>query len=225
VGVSGEDEIWSYGLRNPYRGSFDRATGDYYIADVGEDDREELDFQRVGDPGGQNYGWRLREGTIATPGGGVGGPKPPGNVDPNYEYAHGTGSNQGATIIGGYVYRGPILELQGLYFFGDFINPRIWSLRIDRVTGAVSAFRDWTAAFVPNAGAINGLVSFGEDAAGNLYLVDLDGEIFRVTGPTPGVPALPVPLLALVALCLLSTGALALRKRGRARMAAEGPSR
>jgi glucose/arabinose dehydrogenase len=225
VGVAGQDEIWAYGLRNPYRGSFDRWNGDYTIADVGENDREELNFQRAGTPGGQNYGWRLREGTIATPGGGVGGPKPPGAVDPIYEYAHGSGPSQGATIIGGYVYRGPIPALRGLYFFGDFINPRIWSLNIDRNTGAISAFHDWTSAFVPDSGAIDSLVSFGEDAAGNLYLVDLDGEIFRVTGPTSQIPALSAPFLALLAVGLLASGAAGLRSHARARMATAGRSR
>jgi glucose/arabinose dehydrogenase len=224
VGAPGEDEIWSYGLRNPYRGSFDRWNGDYVIADVGENSREEIDFQRAGNPGGQNYGWRLREGTIATPGG-VGGPQPPGALDPNYDYAHGTGPNQGDTVIGGYVYRGPVSELRGRYFFGDFVNPRIWSLRIDRNTGSANAFEDWTAAFVPDIGEIDQLVSFGEDAAANLYLVDLDGEIFRVTGPTSGIPALSDLPLALVALCLSASGAAALRSRARARMAAAGPSR
>jgi glucose/arabinose dehydrogenase len=213
VGTAGEDEIWSYGLRNPYRGSFDRATGDYYIADVGEDDREEVDFQLAGNPGGQNYGWRLREGTIATPGGGVGGPQPPGGVDPNYEYPHGAGPSEGATVIGGYVYRGPVTELRGRYFFGDFINQRIWSLRIDRASGAVTEFLDWTTAFVPDVGAIGNLVSFGEDALGNLYLLDLDGEIFRVVGPAAGVPALAHGSLALLALALAATGALGMRLR------------
>src|SRR5262249_50014875 len=90
VGKAGEDEIWAFGLRNPWRGSFDRETGDYIIGDVGEDTREEIDFERAGSTGGRNYGWRLREGTIAMPVAGVGGPQPPGGVDPVYDYSHGT---------------------------------------------------------------------------------------------------------------------------------------
>jgi hypothetical protein len=146
-------------------------------------------------------------------------------VNPNYEYTHGAGPSQGGTIIGGYVYRGPIPTLHGLYFFADFVNPRIWSLRIDRDTGAASAFRDWTSDFAPDAGAIDSPVSFGEDAAGDLYLVDLDGEIFRVTGPTSAIPALPAASLVLLGVCVLASGSAALRSRARARVAAAGPSR
>lgn len=106
VGFVGLDEIWAYGLRNPWRGSFDRLTGDYYFADVGQDTREEVDVEEAGSLGGRNYGWRLREGLIATPTGGIGGPQPPGGVDPIYDYVNGTGSSEGASVTGGYVYRG-----------------------------------------------------------------------------------------------------------------------
>lgn len=135
-------------------------------------------------------------------------------MNPNYEYSHGTGPSEGDTIIGGYVYRGAITELRGRYFFADFINERIWSLRIDRATGAVTEFLDWTDAFVPDVGAIQHVVSFGEDAWGNLYVVDFDGEIFRVVGPTAAVPALAPHSLALLALALAATGAVAIATRG-----------
>ena len=161
-------------------------------------------------------------GTIATPGGGVGGPSPEAPWIRATVRAR-RGPERGATIIGGYVYRGPVPELRGLYFFGDFINPRIWSLRIDRNTGAVDAFQDWTNAFAPDVGAIDSLVSFGEDAAGNLYLVDLDGEIFRVTGPTSAVPALSDLVVALVALRLLASGTVALRTRAAPRIQQRDP--
>ncbi|KKK75600.1 hypothetical protein LCGC14_2872090, partial [marine sediment metagenome] len=121
VAVSGDDEIWAYGLRNPWRPSFDRLTGDLYIADVGQETREEINFQSAGSPGGQNYGWRLREGTVQTPGGG-GGAKPTGAVDPIYDYNHGFGPTEGHSLTGGYVYRGPIAELKGLYFFADYVS-------------------------------------------------------------------------------------------------------
>ena len=181
VGLPGRDEIWSYGLRNPFRSSFDRATGDLYIADVGESDREEINYQPADGPGGDNYGWKLREGEIATPTGGdcVGGPPPPGNVDPIYTYTHGGGPSQGGSVTGGYVYRGPEIQIQGKYFFGDYISERIWSF--DAGTGA--NFTDWTSTFVPDAGTIDQIVSFGEDGFGNLYIVDLGGEVFRVEGP------------------------------------------
>ena len=80
VDSEGDDEIWSYGLRNSWRPSFDRLTGDLYIADVGQSSREEINFQSAASGGGENYGWRLREGTIATPTGGVGGLPPPGAI-------------------------------------------------------------------------------------------------------------------------------------------------
>lgn len=188
VGVAGEDEIWSYGLRNPFRSSFDRATGDFYIADVGEAALEEINYQPAADPGGANYGWNIREGKQAAPtvSGCMGGPQPPGNVDPIYDYAHGSGSNQGFSVTGGYVYRGPETTIQGTYFFGDFTNERIWSF--DAVTAA--NFVDRTDAFVPpmGEGTIDQIVGFGEDGFANLYIVDLGGEIFRVTGPAGFVP-------------------------------------
>ncbi|MFQ5349121.1 MAG: PQQ-dependent sugar dehydrogenase, partial [Thermoanaerobaculia bacterium] len=178
VGQPGLDEIWSYGLRNPFRSSFDRQTGDFYIADVGQATREEIDYQPAASTGGENWGWDLREGTIETPtlGDCVGGPRPPGNVDPIYDYGHGGGGNQGNSVTGGYVYRGPdggAMQLQGRYFFGDFVNERIWS--IDAGPGPVANFTDWTATFVPDVGAINQIVSFGEDGAGYLYIVDHGG--------------------------------------------------
>jgi glucose/arabinose dehydrogenase len=193
VGQPGAAEIWSYGLRNPFRASFDRLTGDLYIGDVGQSTREEIDFQPAASTGGENWGWDLREGFIATPTQGtcVGGPPPAGNADPIYDYSHGAGDSQGNSVTGGYVYRGPGADLQGKYFFGDFVNERIWS--IDAVTGA--NITDWTTTFVPDVGTISDIVSFGEDGAGYLYIVDLGfdvlhpgGEIFRVVGPFPFVP-------------------------------------
>jgi glucose/arabinose dehydrogenase len=191
VGMTGDDEIWSFGLRNPWRSSFDRATGDLYIADVGQDAREEIDVQPAGAGGGQNYGWRLREGTIATPTGGVGGARPPGAIDPIYDYPHGTGAFQGDSVTGGYVYRGPIAEIQGQYFFGDFVSERIWSLVWDGSDPTTfdgtnfTSLIDRTAELTPDVGAINQISSFAEDDAGNLYILDLGGEIFRITSAEP----------------------------------------
>ena len=180
VGMAGRDEIWAFGLRNPWRGSFDRLTGDYYLADVGQDAREEIDVEPAGSSGGRNYGWRLREGRIATPTGGVGGPRPAGAVDPVYDYQHGFGADQGKSVTGGYVYRGSIAALQGRYFFADYVNPRIWSLRVDAQAATVTEFVDWTHEFAPTIGSLDNIVSFGEDAVGELYIVDYDGDIFRV---------------------------------------------
>ena len=186
VDLPGDDEIWAYGLRNPFRASFDRVTGDLYIADNGEDTREEISYQSATSVGGENYGWRLREGSIATPtpvNSPVGGPRPAGNVDPLYDYGHGVASDEGNSVAGGYVYRGPIAALQGTYFFGDFVNERIWSIR--PAGNTFSDFTDWTSQLDPADSDINSIVSFGEDGVGNLYIVDfLGGEVFRIV-PEP----------------------------------------
>ena len=183
---TGDDEIWAYGLRNPWRSSFDRATGDLYIADVGQNNREEIDYQPASSPGGENYGWRLREGTIATPTGGVGGAPPPGAVEPIHDYAHVGAPDGGFSITGGYAYRGPVRDLQGVYFFADYLSQQIWSFRYDS-TGKAD-FQNRTSQLTPDVGSIGSIASFGEDAAGNLYIVDLGGEVFRIlaTAAQPG---------------------------------------
>ena len=200
VGITGDDEIWAYGLRNPWRASFDRQTGDLYIGDVGQNVREEIDVQPAASTGGENYGWRLREGTIATVTEGVGGDPPPGAIDPIYNYNHGIGPTQGNVVTGGYVYRGPIPELDGHYLFGDFDNDRIWSLRYDGSDPSLfdgtnfTDFTDRTMQFVPNVSSIGDLSSFAEDEFGNVYIIDLGafddfvtgGEIFKIVVDLPG---------------------------------------
>jgi len=168
-------ELYSYGLRNPFRAGFDRLTGDLYIGDVGQGTREEVDFIASGSPGGQNFGWRLREGLIQTPGS-VGGPRPPDNVDPIFDYDLGVSQS----ITGGYVYRGQNSELDGTYFFADFVQGRIFSFRFDGST--MSEFEERTAE-LENAfggGTIDNISSFAEDGFGNLYVIDYGGEVFRI---------------------------------------------
>jgi glucose/arabinose dehydrogenase len=172
VGKPGDDEIWVYGLRNPWRNSFDRLTGDLYTADVGQAEQEEINVQLGNSPGGENYGWKYREGNLV-----YGSPSAPANlVSPVYVYDHSVGQS----ITGGYVYRGQSSQLAGTYFFGDFVSGRIWSFRYRN--GAVTEFTDRTAELSPasGSGAINNIASFGEDAQGNLYIVDFDGEIFKL---------------------------------------------
>jgi hypothetical protein len=174
----GAAEVWAFGLRNPFRNSFDPATGQLWIGDVGQNAREEIDLMRSSD-GGANFGWNLVEGTVNF----AGSPQP-GFTLPVAEYAHGTGPREGNSVTGGYVYRGPVEGLRGQYIFGDFVRGNLWSFPISRIslgsTLASSQFTLRNAAFTPNLGAINNVASFGVDQAGNLYIVDYDGEIFRI---------------------------------------------
>jgi glucose/arabinose dehydrogenase len=181
---AGDDEIWSYGLRNPFRASFDRATGNLWIGDVGQTAREEIDFEAANSAGGVNYGWRLREGTIATPSGGVGGAKPAGAVDPVYDYNRDNDSMGGTVVTGGYVYRGPDPSLQGKYFFADSRNSpstsddNYWHFSPSDPTGTVANI---DSSLTPNTGSAQFPASFGEDANGNLYIAYfISGEVYRV---------------------------------------------
>lgn len=171
-------EIWAYGLRNPWRCSFDRKTGDLWIGDVGQNSSEEVDFLPMGKGAGANYGWRLREGAVATPMPGVGGDAPAGAIEPVYVYPHGVAANEGVCVTGGYVYRGPIAELQGRYIFGDYQNPRIWSFVIK--DGKAADFKDHTHALQPSGGRIALISSFAEDNHGNLFIIDHSGSVYQV---------------------------------------------
>jgi glucose/arabinose dehydrogenase len=173
-------EIWAYGVRNPWRCSFDRKSGDFWMADVGQDAWEEINFMPRGQGAGANYGWRLREGLLKTPAQGVGGKSPLGAIDPVYVYKHGGGPKEGNSVTGGYVYRGPIKELQGRYLFADYQNPRIWSFRMKR--GKADDFKDHSAELQPKGGRIMLICSFAEDNAGNLFIVDLSGPIYQIVG-------------------------------------------
>jgi glucose/arabinose dehydrogenase len=171
VAVSGRDEIWVYGLRNPWRPSFDRQTGDLYIADVGQYIWEELSVQPAASQGGENYGWNVMEGAhcySTTP------CNEAGKVPPIYEYNR-TGQGQGCAITGGYVYRGsrvPVLE--GRYVFADYCAGFVRSLRY--AGGRAEDVRDHTDSLAPP----QWLSSFGEDARGELYLTSLfGGAVYR----------------------------------------------
>jgi glucose/arabinose dehydrogenase len=183
-GDTRDDEIYTFGMRNPWRSSFDRATGEMWIADVGQDVREEINVIPSGDQPIRDFGWRCLEGTRVT---GLGGcsPLPTGTVTPIMEYGHTSliapTTILGCSITGGYVYRGPGIPcLQGTYFFADFCSNDIWSFR--RTTG--SSFVELTnrTAQLDPVGtiAINSITSFGEDALGELYIVDQGGEVFKI---------------------------------------------
>lgn len=175
-------EVWALGLRNPWRNSFDRDTGDLWIADVGQGVREEVDFEASGDPGGHNYGWRLREGSIETP---VVGGNAAGLTDPVFDYAHLDEGGLGGSITGGYVYRGPAVDdAVGRYFFGDYVSNRIFSF-LPGADGTPSDLRDETVAFLAGTG-LKGLASFGEDSIGRLYAIGINGVIVTLgTVPEP----------------------------------------
>jgi Glucose / Sorbosone dehydrogenase len=185
----GDDEIWAYGLRNPFRDSFDRDTGDLWIGDVGQSTREEIDFESASSTGGMNFGWRAREGTIQTPIGG--GPLLSSYTQPIYDYGR-PGSNpsdpanlyEGKVSTGGYIYRGPDPSLQGKYFFLDSQNSaatgddNYWMFDPADPTGTVSNIN---SAFTADTGNHQFPVSFGEDAVGNLYIAYLiSGEVYRI---------------------------------------------
>lgn len=171
--LTAREEIWAYGLRNPWRYSFDRTANDLYIADVGQAQREEVDIQPSASAGGENYGWNTMEGTLCF--------DPPsgcnqtGLILPDFEFSH----LEGCSITGGYVYRGSALPaLVGLYFYGDFCNRWVRSFRY--ASGSVSDHRDWT----PELGTPGSITSFGQDANGELYIVTQEGNVFRIV-PTP----------------------------------------
>ncbi len=176
---SGADEIWAFGLRNPYRSSFDRDTGDLYIGDVGQGDIEEIDLVPDGDNSGLNFGWPRREGTQREQ-----GSDSPNFTNPVTEYAHGSGPREGNSVNGGYVYRGPIAALQGRYFFSDFISNNVWSIPVSEFSqGDTISSDDFiieTDVLTPDAGALDSMVGFGEDNDGNLYILTIGGDIFRI---------------------------------------------
>ena len=166
VGVSGAlPEVWAYGLRNPWRFSFDRETDDLWIGDVGGSAWEEINFQPANWPGGANYGWNRVEGMHPT---GSGNP-PADLIMPVAEYSH----QYGISITGGYVYRGAAIPaLQGVYLFGDFGSGLIWSIVPDGSGGFDSQL------FLTGTGL--SISSFGEDESGELYIVNYNGNLLRV---------------------------------------------
>ena len=174
---------WATGLRNPWRLGFDRGTGDLYVADVGDGSIEEIDFQPASSTGGENYGWDVFEGSQCFE------PTPPAVSCPDrtpftfpvLEYSHA----QGCSVIGGYAYRGCALpDLRGTYFYSDFCRSFVRTFR--GVVGGVAQERRDRSDDAEPAGArkLDNVVSFGEDARGEIYVVDRDGELYRIV-PRP----------------------------------------
>ena len=173
-------EIWAYGLRNPWRFSFDRLTGDLFIGDVGQNQREEISFQNASSPGGENYGWRLMEGSLCF--------NPPTGCNdgtltlPTIEYDHNAGD---CSVTGGFRYRGSRFPaLQGTYLYADFCTGRVWGARPDG-TGT------WVSTLLLDTDF--NITTFGEDEEGELYLTDFAGGIIHrlvVSSPLPQLASL-----------------------------------
>jgi cysteine-rich repeat protein len=176
--------IWAKGLQNPWRFSFDRVTGDLYVGDIGGNVREEVDFAPVTSTGGENYGWDIFEGSQCfepAPLFFPDCPSPSGYTFPVYEYNR----TPGCGVVGGFVYRGCALpDLQGTYFFSDRCSPFVQTFAV--VGGVAQNLTDRTADVAPGGGlSIDSVTSFGEDARGELYIADQDGDVFKL------IPAVP----------------------------------
>ncbi len=158
------NEVWAYGLRNPWRFSFDRLNGDLYIADVGQDQWEEVDYLPAGSPGGANFGWNYFEGSHPY------ASLPPPNLNailPVAEYGHAEGS---CSVTGGYVYRGAMSEWNGIYLYGDFCSGKVWGLQRSE--------SGWQARLLFETRA--SITTFGQDPAGEVYFADRRGLIYRL---------------------------------------------
>jgi glucose/arabinose dehydrogenase len=171
LGMAGyRPEIWALGLRNPWRFSFDRETGDLHIGDVGQGNFEEIDFQPAGDPGGRNYGWNIMEGDRCYPPGTAGCDRS-GLALPVFVYDH----SLGCSVTGGHVYRGSAFaSLQGVYLFGDYCSGRIWGIRKNGAGWDNALLADTTLS----------ISTFGEDESGNVYLVNhTGGDLLKILSP------------------------------------------
>jgi glucose/arabinose dehydrogenase len=157
------NEVWAYGLRNPWRISFDRTTGDLYIGDVGQDKWEEIDYLPAGSEGGANFGWSIMEGNHN-----YDGEPQSGMYLPAAEYNHAEG---GCSVTGGYVYRGIMPEWNGVYVYGDYCSGKVWALIL--VDG------QWQSQVMFETGV--NITSFGQDESGEIYLASDNGNIYYLT--------------------------------------------
>lgn len=223
VGQGGDEAVWAMGLRNPYRASFDAATGDFWIADVGLVAREEIDFHPADSPGGQNYGWNCSEGFLCTTNANC-NCLTDDLTQPIFDYTH----SLGCSISGGAIYRGcAIPGLEGTYFYGDWCSHRIWSLRYEN--GVVVDAQERTAELdPPGAVTFGSILGISEGPYGEVYISDTS-RIYRII-PAGGIVdenangiadsceagAIPAAgAYSLPALCglLLAAGVIVLRRR------------
>lgn len=171
VGAAGADEIWAVGVRNPWRFSFDSQTGDFYIADVGQDNREEINFVKAGTAGGLNFGWDYREGDLP-----YGNDDPPGGLDftdPVFTYNH---DQIYASVTGGVVLHKASQGLDGAYVFSDFMTGKFYSLRM--VNGKIEDATERTDQI--RGGSAGYMTAYGKDSDGHVIAINLGGEVFRL---------------------------------------------
>ncbi len=213
IPIAALGEIWAFGYRNPWRYSFDNfgpyATGALFVGDVGQNAREEIDYEPAGS-GGRNYGWRMREGFIATPGIPPTTPAYLPLTEPLLDYDRTVGQ----TVIGGYVYRGTALGAAYVarYFFADFSTSRVWSIRLPTPTPLVGGAARACFPIAPSSacsvpvpalpdflehtgelgGALGGVASFGRDAAGEMYLLTFNGRLLKIV-PAAGPVSIGAP--------------------------------
>ena len=180
-----KDEIWCFGLRNPWRFSFDRLNGDLYIADVGQNNWEEINYMPYSQAGSSNFGWNYMEGSNCYPF--------PSDCDslkyikPIFEYPNNANyiktligwkqhSAQGCSVTGGYVYRGKIINnLYGLYLFGDYCTGKIWTFQVNN--GEMENYKEWTIKGIDEALYIT---SFSEDSLGEIYILNHTGTVYKI---------------------------------------------
>ena len=184
---TGLPELWAIGLRQPWRFSFDRITGDLWLPDVGATSWEEVNFVAGNGGPGRNYGWPRYEGRLVTTTN-IGSFSAVGSVDPIYVYPHATqpgfpASSTGFAVTGGFMYRGGAIPgWRGRYFFADYAAGRIWSIR--NISGVATDFQNHSAQLAPSGGLAN-LTSFGQDNDGELYIVQFSNPPIRKIVPSP----------------------------------------
>lgn len=157
------NEVWAYGLRNPWRISFDRSTGDLWIGDVGQGQWEEIDYLPAGSQGGANFGWSIMEA-----GHGYDGLTQPDMLLPAAEYSHAEG---GCSVTGGYVYRGAMAEWNGIYLYGDYCSGKVW--------GLILSNGQWQNQLMFETGLT--ITTFGQDESGEIYFASDNGNVYHLT--------------------------------------------
>jgi len=157
------NEIFFYGLRNPWRISFDKGIGDLYIGDVGQGDWEEVDFVQAGSPGGLNFGWDYYEGNHDYDNKGIAGEYTAAVA----EYSHAEG---GCAVTGGYVYRGSMPEWNGIYLYADYCSGKVW--------GLIKSGEQWQSQLLFEAHIL--ITSFGQDEKGEVYMLSDDGDVYQL---------------------------------------------